>query len=142
MTSGRGDLSYGNGFQSKYPIHFEQLLYFQEQTNGFHLSQAQAQETRPRHSRLKSQDIHHLTERASLLFLDFFGSICVTTRHHLAYRVNTGKPGRLIARFHSYYEWNQAISLPGLPVFTQYPASLLLAWPGARTVRDSDSEWS
>ena len=37
------------------------------------------------------------------------------------YRVNTGKPGRPIAWFHSYYEWNQAISLPGLPVFTRYP---------------------
>ena len=42
-------------------------------------------------------------------------------RHHLGYRVNTSKPGRLIARFHSYYEWNRAISLPGLPVFTRYP---------------------
>ena len=54
------------------------------------------------------------------------------TRHDLGYRVNTGKPGRLIARFHSYYksvaynEWSRAISLPGLPVFTQYPRSRLL----------------
>ena len=32
------------------------------------------------------------------------------SRHHLGYRVNTGKPGRLIARFHSYYEWNCSIA--------------------------------
>ena len=43
------------------------------------------------------------------------------SRHDLANHVNTGKPGRLIARFHSYYEWNRAISLLGLPVFTRYP---------------------
>ena len=30
-----------------------------------------------------------------------------------------GKPDRLIAWFHFYYEWNQAISLSSLPVFTR-----------------------
>ena len=43
------------------------------------------------------------------------------------YCVNRGKPGRLIAWFHSYYKWNQAISLAGLPPFTQYPESAVHA---------------
>ena len=42
-----------------------------------------------------------------------FSNLANKARHHLEYRVNTGKPCRLIARFLSYYEWNQAISLLG-----------------------------
>ena len=63
-------------------------------------------------------DLQHGSTRASWSTL--------TATADSEYCVKTGKPARLIAWFHSYYKWNQAISLDGLGVFTQYSESAVV----------------